>query len=333
MTRVDVLYQAADPRLSIILATDRYETIQHVVWRLRQQTVRDQLELVIVAPSRQGLIPDTASLEGFAAVRLVEAGSVLPLGPARAAGVRAATAPVVCVGETHSFPHAEWAEVLIRAHAGPWAVVVPAFGNANPDNALSWAAFLRDYGRWADVLAAGETDAVPPYNTAAKRDVLLAFGDRLQDAVAQGEALALGLRARGQRTYFEPAARIDHANISRLGSWIVQRFLVGRVLAGARIEGWSWGRRLLYTGGSPLIPAVVLSRLLVPVRLVRRQQRLPAGTLLALIVGTVLGAAGEMVSYAFGAARGLVLRSDEYELHKLRYIAQPIQAPSPSTPR
>jgi hypothetical protein len=316
-----VLYHARDPRLSVILATDRYATIRNVVARLTAQTVLDEIELVIVAPPGAMVDLDAPSVHGFAAVRLVETDTVLPLAPARAAGVRAATAPIVCVGETHSFPHADWAEVLIRAHAGPWTVVVPAFGNANPENALSWAAFLRDYGRWMDGLPAGETTAVPPYNTATKREALLAFGDRLPQAVSQGEDLVLGLRARGQRAYFEPAARIDHANVSRPGSWISQRYVVGRVLAGARVPQWSWGRRLLYVGGSPLIPVVVLSRLLDSVRLARRSQRLPAGTMPALMVGIVLSAAGEMVSYAVGAAARVVLGSDEYELHKLSYTS------------
>jgi hypothetical protein len=330
VTRVEVLYHVRDPRLSVILATDRYETIRNVVARLTAQTVLGQIELVMVAPPGATADLDASSVQGFAAVRRVETETVLPLAPARAAGVRAATAPIVCIGETHSFPHADWAEVLIRAHAGPWAVVVPAFGNANPDNALSWAAFLRDYGRWIDGLAAGETTAVPPYNTAAKREALLAFGDRLTDAVAQGEELVLGLRARGQRAYFEPAARIDHANVSRAGPWIAQRYVVGRVLAGARISQWSWGRRLLYIGGSPLIPAVVLLRLLDSLRLARRSQRLPAGTLPALVVGIVLGAAGEMVGYAFGTAARVVLGSDRYELHKLRYTSGRIRAaPAP----
>ena len=319
------LLHAADPEMSIILVTDRYQTIREVIARLREQTVRDRLELILVAPETQPLELEPEALDGFASALLVEVDSILPLAQPRVAGVQAANAPVIVIGETHSFPHPGWAEALIKAHAQPWAVVVPAFGNANPEGALSWAAFLRDYGRWVEGLPAREIDFVPPYNTATKRDVLLEFGGRLQRMVTQGDELAADLRARGHRTYFEPAARIDHANVSRPVPWLAQRFLTGRVMAAGRAERWSRGRRLLYACGSPLIPAVVLARLVSSVRMVRRSRRLPWGTLLAMVVGAIASAAGEMVTYAAGVRSSVKLRSDEYELHKLNYTHLPAQ--------
>jgi hypothetical protein len=313
-----------DPQMSVILVTDRYQTIREVMAHLRDQTVRDRLEIVIVAPAGQPLDLDPGALDCFASVCHVEVDSILPLAQPRAAGVRVARAPVIVIGETHAYPHPGWAEALIKAHAQPWAVVVPAFGNANPEGALSWAAFLRDYGRWVDGLPAGEIDFMPPYNTATKREVLLQFGGRLDHMVSQGDELGTSLRARGYRTYFEPAAKIDHANVARPMDWLVQRFLSGRVLAAGRAERWSRARRAVYTCGAPLIPAVVLSRLVAAVRQMKRSRRLPMGTLLAMVVGAVASAAGEMVTYAAGAGRSVWLRSDEYELHKVRYTYLPV---------
>src|SRR5262245_4657222 len=237
--------QTTGPCLSVVLVTDHYRTIRRVISLLRAQRARSQMEIVVVVPAGQPLTSD-AGLDGFGGVRCVEVSSIIPLGPARAAGVRAATAPVVVIGETHSFPQAGWAEALIEAHTRPWAVVVPAFSNANPDSALSWAAFLRDYGPWVDGLPAGEIDFLPPYNTATKREVLLGFGDRLERMVAQGDELSTALRSAGHRVWFEPAARIEHANVARPWSWVVQRYLVGRVIASGRAERWSRSQRLLY---------------------------------------------------------------------------------------
>ena len=36
------------PRLAVVLATDRYETIRPVIRHLQRQTIRDQIEIVIV---------------------------------------------------------------------------------------------------------------------------------------------------------------------------------------------------------------------------------------------------------------------------------------------
>jgi hypothetical protein len=82
-------------------------------------------------------------------------------------------------------------------------------------------------------------------------------------------------------------------------------------------------RRLVYACSAPLIVAVVLSRLIGPVSLMRRTRRLPSGTILALVLGTIASAAGEMISYVTGGGRELTLRMDEFELHKLRYTSLP----------
>ena len=61
-------------------------------------------------------------------------------------------------------------------------------------------------------------------------------------------------RARGQELFLEPAARVDHLNVSRLRWALIERFESGRTFAGMRARGWSWPRRLAYALGSPLIP-------------------------------------------------------------------------------
>jgi hypothetical protein len=323
MSALDPGSELAAPKLSVILVTDHYRTIRPVIARLRDQRARAALEIVLVVPADQSTELDPSALEGFAGVRCIEVGAIIPLGPARAAGVHAASAPVVVIGETHSFPDQEWAEALIEEHTRPWAVVVPAFDNANPESALSWAAFLRDYGLWVNGLPAGETAFTPPYNTAVKREVLVEFGDQLESMISQGEEFALALQARSLRTYFQPAAKIGHANISRPWPWVRQRFLVGRIVGGKRAEQWSGLRRLLYVCASPLIPAAILSKLVGSVRLVRRTQRLPRGTLPALVIGALASAAGELVSYISGGSGDSRLRNDEYELFKLRYTSLP----------
>lgn len=312
-----------NPAMSIVLATDRYQTIQGVVRRLKSQRVRERLELVIVTPDSATLGLDEAEVAGFSAVQVIEvAGPELSFPAARAAGVRASRAPVVFIGETHSYPCAGWAEALLDAHTRPWAAVAPGFANANPDGPLSWSIFLVDYGRWLAGLPAGEVVAVPTHNVAYKRAVLLELGPALDTAFAHSDALALHLAARGYRTYFEPAARMDHLNISQRGAWLSERFLCGLLVAGRRAGRWPLGRRLVYFFGSPLIPLVALGRLLPGLRLARRTLPLPAGTLAAVIVATVIAAAGEMVGYAGAMWREAEARMTEFELNKRLYAGR-----------
>jgi hypothetical protein len=315
------MHETPVPRLSVVLATDTYETIRPVVRHLGRQTIREQIELVIVGERGRILDVDPLETEGFAGVSVVQVASLFPIGPARAAGVRAARAPVVFIGETHTYAHPTWAERIVEAHAERDGVV-PGFGNANPRSALSWAIFLLDYGQWLHLLPPRETSSAPTHNGSFRRQLLLDLGETLDQALTQGDHLSLLLHARDHRLYFEPAARIDHLNVARWRPWLQERFLGGVLLAGRRAQRWSALRRLVYLCGSPLIPPLLVLRLRKPLGAARRAGQLPAGTLPALIVGGLVSAAGEMVGYAAGHPGSAEPKMMEFELHKVRYASR-----------
>src|SRR5205814_7700430 len=129
---------------SVILVTpDSYETIRKTVRALRMQTARKCLEIVIIAPSKRtlGLIED--ELKEFHSVHVIEFGKIEALAAPRVAGILAASAPLVALGEDHGFPERDWAQSLIEAHRQPWAAVGPAFINGNP-GAMSWMSLIMD---------------------------------------------------------------------------------------------------------------------------------------------------------------------------------------------
>ncbi|MGH7543578.1 MAG: hypothetical protein ACREK7_06515 [Gemmatimonadota bacterium] len=304
-------------RMSMVLVTDGWTTILPVLERIEEQTIRDEIEIVLVLPFGQVEKVETADLLEFAPIRLVEVESVIPLGSARAAGVRAATAPLVFIGETHSFPHPGMAQALVSAHSAGWGVIVPAFHNANPDGAPSWAGFLAGYAAWTDGIPAGEIESAPLFNVSYRRPFLLELGNRLPHVLTEGEDMATELRAGGQRIFFEPAADIDHANISFLSSLLRQRLLAGRVIAGGRSASWPRLRRLAYALGSPLIPIVLLGRYRRGISSAIRRQRPPASTLFVLVLGSVFEAAGEMLGYARGEGSTSRARYDVLEVRRL----------------
>ena len=225
------------PRLSVILPTDTWATIRPVVERLERQTIAGWIEVVIVTPEPEALAHALAGRPTISHWRTVRVPALAPLARARAAGVQAAQAPLVVLGETHTYAHPGWAEALVEAHAGGWPIVVPAIGNANPHGALSWAAYLSDYGPWGEGLERGAISRWPGSNVAYTRAALLAFGDRLDTALSRGDALWTWLRAGGHGAWFEPNARIDHLNVARPLSWVVERFLAGLLIAGERASG------------------------------------------------------------------------------------------------
>lgn len=310
-----------EPELSYILVTDVYETIRPVVDRIRRQTAGDRVELVVVVGSHELAGPALRHAGELAGVCVVEH-SPDALGPARAAGIRAATAPLVFVGETHSYPQPDLVEALVARAAEGWDVVVPAIGNANPISAPSRAGLLSDYGTWDEGMPAGEITAYPVYNAAFRREALLAFGDGLGAALGHDDTLRLAFQRAGRRAFFEPAAHLAHVNLARFGPFVRERFAGGMLIAHGRSRKWGLGKRFAYLAGSPLIPLVLFRRLLPGLDAAKRSGRgADAKTLALIALGLLLKAAGEAQVYAGLWNPKAAAAVHEYELHKLAYAA------------
>jgi hypothetical protein len=305
------------PEVSVLLPTDSFETVEKILACLRAQPRAERLEIVFVAPPSSGLADGDERVHGFASVRVIDAPDIAALPRARARALRAASAPLVLFAETHAYPNAEYLDRLVETHAsGPWPVVGPAIGNANPGSLMSWASLLMDYGRWVHADERGAIEDVPGHNSAYKRDLLLELED-IDELMTADTIMHAELRARGHELYLEPAARVDHLNVSQLRWALVERFESGRTFAGMRARDWGAGRRLAYAAGSPLIPLVRFRRIR---RYVRRSPDAPSlarlGPALALALG--VSAFGEFVGYLLG--RGKTDHLYDMELHKVRYV-------------
>jgi hypothetical protein len=307
---------AAHPTVSVIIATDELSTLSHVLPRFRAQTIANDIELVVVAPPGK-IPPGSPLLHGFADVRIVEVDSVTPLARARAAGVRAASAPLVLIGETHALPAPNLVETLVAAQAEGWAAVVPGFRNGNPDGAVSWSNLILTYGRLVSAARRRELDAVPAYNGCFRRQLLLDYGPALDDMLDAGSGLSGDLRARGHRFASIGDAVLEHVNISAPSAWLPERFVCGRAFANVRMQRWPTWRRVAYVALAPLLPMPFLRTAFGIWRRLRREA--PPLTLPALVVGAMAWCAGEACGYARGLG-GAAERVTEYELHRFDYI-------------
>ena len=314
------LSQDADPAMSIIIVADQYETIRQTIRHLKAQTGREQLELVIVTQSADRLGLDRTETADFCHVRVVEVPAILPLALATAAGVRRASAPVVVLAESHAFPGPGWAQALIAAHRQPWAAVGAVMANANP-GMISWANLFIDYGHCVETKEVGVSTYLPGHHTAYKRDILMRYDQQL-DAVMDSEILLhWDLQAKGHKLYLDPAARVYHANISSLASWLPERFYTGRRFAATRAQSWPLFKRFLYAGGSPLIPFVRIPRVVKALsQSTFPRMRWPL-VLPPLVLGLVVSAVGEMVGYVFGAGNATEQLA-RMELFKMEYLTK-----------
>jgi glycosyl transferase family 2 len=308
-------------QMSVVLVTpNHYDDIRKTMEHLRAQTVSDQLEIVIVAPSAANISFDIRDRTAFSQIRLVEVGEIKSTGRAMAAGVREASAPVVGYAEEHAYPAPEWAEALINAHHQSWAAIGAAIANANPGNMVNWASFFTDFGPWVEPVEAGEISHLPWHHAAYKRALLLEYGPKLETMLETESILHGDLQTRGYRLYLEPSAKTKHVSISRLSSYIGAVFHGARMFAAsrARIAQWSIFRRLLYICGMPIISFVRLQRVLHHIFRTGQERELLPRILPALIVGQIADAFGQVIGYAFGAGNA-AQRMVTFELNRCRH--------------
>jgi hypothetical protein len=275
-----------------------FATIRATVRALRAQTIASDIELLIVAPSAEAV--DDArpwELEGFARVEVVPVGPIASVDDASATGILRASAPVVVAVEDHVYPEPEWAREILRAHEGPWDVVGGRLVNVNP-GPLSWAGIL--IAHLPEVLTpAGESRGpITTHNASYKREVVQAYGDRLTLMMGRDGGLMRDLLRRGHRIGVHPQARYGHLQVTAWRRQPRYRFCSGRNAAATRARqgGWGPGRRSLYVLCTPLIPFVLLVRL-IPVL---RPLGIPSAALGPLALGLLIHSVGEAAGYALG---------------------------------
>lgn len=309
------------PVMSVILPADKPETIRGVLNHLKKQTIVAQLEILLATPDVSAFDELLATLTEFHSVSAVELRDLKSLGEARSVAIKAAGAPCVFLGETHSFASVpEWAARLVSRHREGWAVVVPGFRNANPAHMLSWAGFLLDYGGWIEDQPAGEIDYWPLNNSCCDRAAILESADDLSHALSYGDQLILAMRNSGHKVYFEPEAALSHLNICRWKEWLDENWIGGHLVSRYRSRDWSLARRWIYVFASPAIALVLLARVWRPSWQTVRRLDLSVSIMPALLLGAIAKALGELVGYThFGTDESSERRMTEYELHKVKY--------------
>jgi hypothetical protein len=280
------------PALSIVLAGQNLEETRQVRRSIQRQSSRSSLELVLILPPESPVeSPDLFhGLWGGQVLRQ----ELTSRGAANALGVRAARAPIVVLAEDHCYPAADWVDALLADHRGPWTAVGPQVRNANPSSSTSWADFIIGYGPWSRTESAGEAEFLPGHNSSYKRDVLLAYGEDLEQMLESETVLHWDLCRKGHRLLLSRHALVHHLNFSQPAAFRRAQFLNGRNFAAVRSAPWNWGRRMTYAAASPLIPWVRAWRL-------RRgfggEQGAPWSCIPTFLLGLYFDAAGQALGY------------------------------------
>jgi hypothetical protein len=193
--------------------------------------------------------------------------------------------------------------------------------NANPATAASWANFLLEYGPWTESATRGAAAHLPGHNSSYRRDLLLAYGEKLDLLMESESILQWDLGRHGHQLLVEPAARTHHLNFSTLSGSIRLRFNGGRQFASMRSAEWPPLKRLLYVLGAPLIPLVRLQRSVALLVRWPARRGLLLRVLPMLAVGVTVDGLGELVGYALGPGSSVAILG-RIEFDRRRWLAR-----------
>lgn len=277
-----------------------FDTIRKTVRRLCAQTIRSQLEIVIVTTPGKAPLVEDALLERLGAWQVVTIPEMPTAASGWVAGILEARAPVIVLCEDHSFPDPGWGEAILDSHRQDCVAVAPAVRNGNPRSLISWANFLLCFLEWFSPDRSGPATAGPGHNTSYKRSVLLEY-EHLEKWLSPERVLHFDFGAKGQTILLNTRAVTHHVNISLPGSYLAQSFLGGRLFGASRAVNWSRMKAAAYALAFPLAPAVRLSRMLKVLnsRDILQESRFFAA-LPWILAGLFCHALGEAVGYASG---------------------------------
>jgi hypothetical protein len=311
------------PALSVVLITpDRYERLRPTLQCLSRQTIRNRIELIIVAPALPRFHPDELELSKFWKFRLVEVGTIRSTGEPRAAGALMASAPVVAFGEDHCWPEPEWAEALLEAHRRPYGGVGATLLNGNPDSLSSWASFLLNFGPCVERDASAGADYIPTHNSSFKTDLLRAYGDRLGSALEIEGLLQQELIADGHPLFLQAKARAAHINVSKFSLLVWEQYWGARFFWGSRVhwQKWSAPRRCLWALATPALIPLRAARAFKNARRIGLRFHRLAVLCFCLTSGALALAAGAFVGLLFGAGERAAEARVSMEFYRCRYL-------------
>jgi glycosyltransferase involved in cell wall biosynthesis len=222
----------------------------------------------------------------------------------RAAGVFAATGPVVALIEDHCLVAPGWAGLLEAAHADGHDVAGGPIRNVVTERIRDWAAFFCEYSAVMEPMPHGPVAGLPGMNVSYGPKALAAIDDLLREGRWE-TWLHPRLQERGFELWCEPAAVVEHDKDFDLGEFLSQRYHYSRSYAGMRNADLG-ARRILYALGTPLLIPLLYARM---ARNVFARGRARGQFLLAtplVLLYTVVWAFGEAVGYAFGGGQSLL---------------------------
>ena len=249
-------------KLSIVIAAwNGSEMLRACLKSLEKQIETANAEVIVVCNFLNGIAESAAEFP-FANHIILSTDATVP--ELRTRGIFEAKGVVIALGEDICAFDSNWCrEILKVRESEKYSVVGGTVENSENQNALDWAVYFYDYGKYMLPERARITKALSGMNVSYNREVL----EQARESYADGffeTFVNEELKQRDCELHLMPSAIVFHHKNYEFKKVVSQFYNQARSFAARRAVHFSFPKRLFFTAASPLLAA------LLPVRVIWR---------------------------------------------------------------
>lgn len=289
--------------LSIIIPSYKAGDTLHACLQSLVTQCTDAVEIIVVQSGEDGAAAQVASR--FPEVRLVHWPTRLHPGAARNLGVEKSSGRLLGFTDADCIAAPNWVSTLLALTRSKHVAVGGTIGNATTTTALDWAMHFCSMHEWMPGTPSGPMNDIPTCCLAMPRSTYETYGPFRGQGYSSDTEFNWRVVRGGQLIHFDHQLRVDHGDPASWTKLLRRQPERGYHFARMRVaeEGFSLARRALYTAGSPLLPLLLIARLIRKIRAAAtpaQYRRALLGALPLVTLGFTLWACGEAAGYVRG---------------------------------
>ncbi len=178
----------------------------------------------------------------------------------RRVGVQKARGEIIAILEEHCLASEEWVATIVKNHESPYVVVGGSVADWNYDRLRDWVTYFCEYNAYMPPVPEGTVNDLPGNNISFKQNILRRHLQDLDHGYWEA-FLYSRLQSENTTLFSDPKMVVYHRGPFNYLYYLRQRYLFSRAYAGARRTLISMKQRLFYLLASPILPALLLSRI------------------------------------------------------------------------
>ena len=287
----------SDPLVSVVIASvSGLPSIGECLEALARQDGGASAEILVV--DRCGEETRSALRSRFPSVEVVAAEPGTSIPALRARGMARARGRMVAVLEDHCNVGPGWLRAIARQHEAGALAIGGAVENGSVERTVDWAAFFCEYARFMPPVPRGVVREITGNNSVYDRAALARLGPEARAEVWES-FLHERMRVLGIPFQSDPDLAVIHKKSFGYLHFLAQRYHYSRSFAGMRLQGSPWWKRVGYACATPLLPPLLMGRMIGAVARKRRHG--------ARFVQAAPVLATFLLSWAWGEAVGALL--------------------------